>query len=102
MTYSETQLREIFNKHPGSCYICSRTTILDRHGDPYKCQTGGWQVDHANPNGVDNMSNWYPSCYPCNNEKSNRTVDAFRQWIRSEYGNDMQRFRDAMWRRYCS
>lgn len=102
MSYTDSQLRQIFNKNPGSCYICNRQTLIDKHGDPYKCQQGGWQVDHANPKGQDIMSNWFPACYPCNNEKADRTVEVFRRWIQSVYGNDMQRYRDDMWRKYCS
>ena len=35
MIYSDAQKKEIFNKNPGSCYICLRTTVLWKHGDPY-------------------------------------------------------------------
>ena len=36
MEYSQAELNQIYNKSPGSCYICKRTTILFKHGT--ECQ----------------------------------------------------------------
>lgn len=103
MGYSDTELNRIFSKSPGSCYICKRATILQKYGT--ECQQGSWEVDHDMPEsrgGADAMPNWYPACFPCNREKSDKTADEFKQWINNTYSGNMSKFRDDMWKKYCS
>jgi 5-methylcytosine-specific restriction endonuclease McrA len=74
MGFSKEDLQYIFYNNNGVCYHCHHILVLEYYG---KRVFGGWCVDHRNPSsrgGVDDLRNWRPSCYPCNEEKNDKTT----------------------------
>jgi hypothetical protein len=62
--------REIFEKSGGKCHYCSRPLTLD----------GKWHIEHAFPRalgGLDEISNLFAACVPCNLTKRDRTALEF-------------------------
>jgi 5-methylcytosine-specific restriction endonuclease McrA len=62
--------RDVFEKCGGRCHYCARALTL----------TGPWHVEHALPRalgGLDEISNLFASCPPCNLSKSDRTALEF-------------------------
>jgi 5-methylcytosine-specific restriction endonuclease McrA len=78
MGYSDETLWEIFHNNGGVCYHCNRVLIFEYYGD--SDVFGGWCVDHGTQSsrgGIDDLRNWRPSCYQCNEEKSDQTTDEY-------------------------
>lgn len=85
MGYTEEELEDIFFGNGEVCYHCNRVLIFEYYGR--RDVFGGWCVDHGNPysrGGVEDLRNWRPSCYPCNEGKSDQTT--------SEYGRRRNRY----------
>jgi hypothetical protein len=62
--------REIFEKCGGRCHYCSTPLKLD----------GKWHIEHAFPRalgGLDEISNLFAACAPCNLAKRDRTALEF-------------------------
>lgn len=62
--------REIFDKSNGRCHYCSTPLTLD----------GKWHIEHAFPRalgGLDEVSNLFAACVPCNLAKRDRTALEF-------------------------
>lgn len=62
--------REIFDRCGGLCHYCA--TPLDLHGQ--------WHIEHAFPRalgGLDEISNLFAACVPCNLAKRDRTALEF-------------------------
>ncbi|WP_069045598.1 HNH endonuclease [Hydrogenophaga sp. RAC07] len=62
--------REIFDKCGGRCHYCSTPLRLD----------GKWHIEHAFPKalgGLDEITNLFAACVPCNLSKRDRTALEF-------------------------
>ncbi|MFC1968874.1 hypothetical protein ACFLVF_00065 [Chloroflexota bacterium] len=84
MSYIDEELQDIFDMTGGTCYYCGGLLVYWNYGS--RSAMGGWCVDHGNPlsrYGVDDLRNWKPSCYPCDEEKHGKTT--------SEYGRRARR-----------
>lgn len=88
--YDEETLGDIFSRTRGTCYHCDTLLFFPNYGERYAI--GGWCVDHGNPisrGGVDDLRNWKPSCFLCNEEKHDKTT--------SEYGRRTRRTKLFPW-----
>ena len=65
--------RDIYNKYDGHCAYCGK-----------KIEYDDMTIDHIIPQskgGKDNLENTIPSCQLCNNQKGNRSVEEFREFV---------------------
>ena len=65
--------RDIYNRYAGHCAYCGKKIEFD-----------DMTIDHIVPQskgGKDTVENTVPSCQLCNNQKSDRTVEEFRDFI---------------------
>lgn len=73
MGYSTEQLNDIYDKTGGQCRFCEKKLAWKNYGQ-YGSR-GAWEVDHSRPKaqgGTDHLSNLFPTCIPCNREKSDQ------------------------------
>lgn len=70
MTYTDRELRSIYDRTSGYCHICHKKLAYKNHG-LFKGRAA-WEVDHSHPRasgGTDRLNNLYPSCMTCNRSK---------------------------------
>lgn len=65
--------RDIYNRYTGHCAYCGKKIEFD-----------DMTIDHIVPQskgGKDTPENTVPACQLCNNQKSDRTIEEFREFI---------------------
>lgn len=82
--------REIYNKFQGKCAYCGRKIEFD-----------DMTLDHIHPHskgGTKTRENIYPSCHLCNNQKGDKSVEEFRDYLKNiyEYLDDNPIYRIAL------
>lgn len=83
MNYTESKLDQIFDKNGGKCHLCGEKLNRSKHGS-HASVHGAWQVDHNKPvskGGTDDLSNLFPACVNCNQEKGNSSTAEARRKI---------------------
>jgi hypothetical protein len=75
MGFSNEDLNDIYDKNDGYCWHCGKKLAFANYG--MVGQKGAWEVDHSNPQGVDDLRNWVPSCISCNRSKQDLTTRQF-------------------------
>jgi len=72
---SNDDLNDVYDKNDGVCWHCGKKLAFSNYGKRgYK---GAWEVDHANPRGVDDLRNWMTACISCNRSKQDLTTRQF-------------------------
>ena len=82
--------REIYNKYNGHCAYCGKKLNFD-----------DMTLDHIHPQskgGKSNINNIYPCCHLCNNQKGNKSIEEFRQYLTDidSYLDDIIQYRIAL------
>lgn len=82
--------REIYNKFEGKCAYCGRKIDFD-----------DLTLDHIHPSskgGKTVSENIYPCCHLCNNQKGDKSIEEFRNYLTNihEYLDDNPIFRIAL------
>jgi len=75
MGYTDEELSYIYEKNDGYCWHCGKRLAFSNYGN--LGAKAAWEVDHANPFGVDDLRNWVPACIPCNRSKQDLTTRQF-------------------------
>ncbi|MCK4321643.1 hypothetical protein KAX08_03900 [candidate division WOR-3 bacterium] len=75
MAHSDEEKYLVWQKCNGRCVYgqCIRVNLKE-HGIT-------WEIDHANPDGVDDLRNWVVACFKHNRQKGNMTRQEFKRWI---------------------
>lgn len=86
MSWSDQELKEIFEKTGGYCRYCKKSLVFKDHGgckdnaSAWLLRRGAWEVDHDMPTsrgGSDDISNLWPACCDCNDKKSDMTGEEY-------------------------
>ena len=76
--YSDEELKKIWEQSEKRCIYGEQKPVkLEEYGTT-------WQVEHANPDGVDDLRNWRVSCIRHNLMKSTKTRQEFEQFLRGQ------------------
>lgn len=78
MSHKEGKLDRIYQKNFGRCCGCGKWLVREKHGA--KGDPNEWQVDHDIPKsrgGSNHISNLWPMCADCNQEKADLTWHEF-------------------------
>jgi 5-methylcytosine-specific restriction endonuclease McrA len=75
MGFSDDDLNDIYHKNNGHCWHCGKKLSFVNYGKVGR--KAAWEVDHANPRGVDDLRNWVPACISCNRSKQDLTTRQF-------------------------
>lgn len=81
VSYSNAELREIYNRTSGKCHICYKQLALTNYG--LFGDKGAWEVEHSNARargGTDRRNNLYAACISCNRAKGAVTTRTVRGW----------------------
>lgn len=88
MAYIKKEIREqIYHKYDGRCAYCGKPiTYKEMQVDHIKPIFRGWSDEDKERRlkghyGDDVVSNYNPSCHPCNFRKSTSDIEGFRQAI---------------------
>ena len=74
MSYSEEDLRDIFDKTGGTCHLCGKQLYFSKYGKHFG-ERGAWEIDHSRAEslgGVGDLRNLRPACISCNRSKQDR------------------------------
>lgn len=75
MAYTDEEISAVWHKCDGGCvYGLRKKVSLSDYGIT-------WEIDHANPYGVDDMRNWLVACIKHNRQKQDRTRAEFERWL---------------------
>ena len=75
MAYTDEEVYAVWRKCNGRCvYGRRRRVLLSDYGIT-------WEIDHANPYGVDDLRNWLVSCIKHNRQKQDKTRQEFKWWL---------------------
>lgn len=80
MSYTDSQLDEIFKKTGGKCRSCRKQLVHKNHGKIG--ERGAWEVDHSvslKRRGSSIKRNLYPMCVDCNQKKGPKTWSEFKR-----------------------
>ena len=70
MTYSDEQLRQIYDRSSGYCHLCHKKLAFSNYGKPNS--RAAWEVEHSNAQangGTNRLNNLFPACISCNRSK---------------------------------
>lgn len=77
MAYTEEEVYEVWRKCNGRCIYGQRKIVrLSDYGIK-------WEIDHANPDGADDLRNWRVSCIKHNRQKLDKDRQEFERWLES-------------------
>lgn len=87
-SYSEEELKDIFNKTSGHCVYCGIPLLFENYGScTRRPPRGAWEVEHWIPRArcdsdaaCNNPGNLWASCCRCNDEKGTMTGDEYIVW----------------------
>ena len=69
--------QQVYDKYSGHCAYCGRKIdIKDMQVDHF--------ISHMNNKGIDDISNYMPSCKLCNLAKTSYTLEQFRTYIEED------------------
>lgn len=84
MSYSQMELKEIFDRKNGYCFYCRKKLSFKNYAKQ-GCR-GAWEVAHPFPKSAGGSNNWYnkvPACIECNRAVGDRfgLIDNIRRWF---------------------
>ncbi len=104
MSYSQHDLKTIFERTDGRRHLCGKQLVRGNHGAPQGTR-GAWHVEHSNAKangGTDHGRNLLPGCVACNLEKGAKlTTSALRErnGLAARPESKMERLvREGFWR----
>jgi len=75
MPYTDEEVYAVWKKCDKRCVYGYRSKVLlSDYGIT-------WEIDHANPYGVDDLRNRLVACIRHNRQKGNRTRQEFERWL---------------------
>ena len=75
MAYTDVEVYEVWKKCNERCvYGSQKKVLLTEYGVT-------WEIDHANPYGVDDLRNRLVACIKHNRQKGNKTRQEFERWL---------------------
>jgi 5-methylcytosine-specific restriction endonuclease McrA len=80
MSYSQEDLRRIYDRTTGYCHICRKKLAFKNYGQPGA--RAAWEVEHSNPRalgGTNRFSNLYAACIACNRSKGTSSTQVARR-----------------------
>jgi predicted Fe-S protein YdhL (DUF1289 family) len=75
MAYTDAEKKEVWNKCDGRCVYGQQKKVL------LSDYSSTWEIDHANPAGVDDLRNRLVACIKHNRQKGDRTRQEFERWL---------------------
>jgi uncharacterized protein YcfJ len=81
MSYSQPDLKLIYNRTSGYCHICGQKLSLTNYARPGR--KGAWEVEHSRAKalgGTDRLNNLYAACIQCNRDKGTVAARTARRW----------------------
>lgn len=75
MAYTDVEVYEVWKKCNERCVYGSQIKVLlTDYGKT-------WEIDHANPSGVDDLRNRLVACIKHNRQKGDKTRQEFERWL---------------------
>ncbi len=79
MSFTESELRKVYDRTSGYCHICHKKVAFTNYG--VAGARSAWEVEHSNPQaegGTDRLNNLYPACIACNRSKGTQDTRTVR------------------------